>query len=173
MRSGPGKIKAATVRWGWVFAGCAVLALTWGGAALLAGQSAATAKPEQTGAQPAQTAARPAQSNVNPTQTSAQQPQSTVNQVQTETRPSQAAPISAAGETPRAEAQRPAEPRAGVAGSGDAQTQQVVQEAADLLKMATDLQAEINRTRVATLSLAVVRKANAIEELAKKMRSQP
>lgn len=39
--------------------------------------------------------------------------------------------------------------------------------------MATDLQAEINKTKVATLSLAVVRKASAIEELAKKMKSQP
>jgi len=163
MRSGPRDVNAPLIRRVWVFAGFAVLVLTWGGVVQLPGQSAATAKPEQTGAQPAQTAAKPAQFTVKPTQATTQQPQTTVNPVQTETQSMPVTANSATGETPQA----------GAAGGGDAQTQPIVQEAADLLKMATDLQAEINKTKVATLSLVVVRKASEIEKLAKKMRSQP
>jgi type VI protein secretion system component VasF len=53
------------------------------------------------------------------------------------------------------------------------QSQQVTQQAADLLKLATDLVNEINEVRPETLSVAVVRKADAIEQLAKKMKAQP
>jgi type VI protein secretion system component VasF len=53
----------------------------------------------------------------------------------------------------------------------DAQKQKIVSECADLLKMATDLKSEVDKTTKDTLSIAVVRKAGAIEQLAHKVRT--
>jgi hypothetical protein len=52
----------------------------------------------------------------------------------------------------------------------DPQKQGVAGEAADLLKMATALKAEVDKTTKDTLSVAVVRKADEIEQLAHKVR---
>lgn len=51
------------------------------------------------------------------------------------------------------------------------QQQQVADEAASLLKMATDLKAAVDKTTKDTLSVGVVRKAGAIEQLAHKVRT--
>jgi len=53
---------------------------------------------------------------------------------------------------------------------GDEDKQEVASEAADLLKMATALKAEVDKTTKDTLSLTVVRKAGEIEQLAHKVR---
>lgn len=53
----------------------------------------------------------------------------------------------------------------------DAQKQQIASECSDLLKMATDLKSEVGKTTVDTLSVTVVRKASAIEQLAHKVRT--
>jgi len=53
----------------------------------------------------------------------------------------------------------------------DAQKQQIASECADLLKMATDLKSEVDKTNRDTLSVTVVRKAGAIEQLAHKVRT--
>jgi hypothetical protein len=53
---------------------------------------------------------------------------------------------------------------------GDEQKQQIASEAADLLKMATALKSEVDRTTKDQLSVSVVRKAGAIEQLAHKVR---
>ena len=45
------------------------------------------------------------------------------------------------------------------------------QEIAQLLQMATDLKAEVDKTNKDQLSVAVVRKANALEQLARKVRN--
>ncbi len=52
----------------------------------------------------------------------------------------------------------------------DAQ-KQIASECADLLKMATDLKSEVGKTTPDTLSVTVVRKASAIEQLAHKVRT--
>jgi hypothetical protein len=49
--------------------------------------------------------------------------------------------------------------------------QQVAQECADLLKLATDLKAQVEKTRKDELSITVVRKATEIEQMAHKVRS--
>ncbi len=49
--------------------------------------------------------------------------------------------------------------------------QQIVSECANLLKMATDLKTEVDKTTKDTLSLSVVRKAGEIERLAHKVRT--
>jgi predicted lipoprotein len=49
--------------------------------------------------------------------------------------------------------------------------QEVASECADLLKMATDLKTEVDKTTKDTLSLTVVRKAGEIEQLAHKVRT--
>ena len=49
--------------------------------------------------------------------------------------------------------------------------QQVATECADLLKMATDLKAEVDKTTKDELSVTVVRKASEIEQFAHKVRS--
>jgi hypothetical protein len=57
--------------------------------------------------------------------------------------------------------------------AGDADTtqkQEIAKESAELLKMATALKIEIDKTNQDTLSLSVVRKANEIEQLAHKVR---
>jgi hypothetical protein len=48
--------------------------------------------------------------------------------------------------------------------------QEVANECANLLKMATDLKAEVNKTTKDELSINVVRKADEIEQLARKVR---
>jgi hypothetical protein len=53
----------------------------------------------------------------------------------------------------------------------EAQKQQIASECSDLLKMATDLKSEVAKTTVDTLSVTVVRKASAIEQLAHKVRT--
>jgi hypothetical protein len=49
--------------------------------------------------------------------------------------------------------------------------QQVTDECADLLKLATDLKAQVDKTRKDELSVAVVRKASELEQMAHKVRS--
>lgn len=71
----------------------------------------------------------------------------------------QAAPAQAAGQT--------AQPQAGV---GDASTTDVAKQCSDLLKMATDLKAAVDKSSAGTLSVTVVRKAGEIEQLAHKVR---
>ena len=53
---------------------------------------------------------------------------------------------------------------------GDGQKQEVASECANLLKMATDLKTEVDKTTKDTLSVTVVRKAGEIEQLAHKVR---
>ncbi|MGD1064474.1 MAG: hypothetical protein ABR860_14535, partial [Terracidiphilus sp.] len=53
----------------------------------------------------------------------------------------------------------------------EAQKQEIASECADLLKMATDLKSEVGKTTKDTLSITVVRKAGAIEQLAHKVRT--
>jgi hypothetical protein len=71
----------------------------------------------------------------------------------------QAAPAQATGQ--------PAQPQAG---AGDASTPDVAKQCADLLKMATDLKAAVDKSSAGTLSVTVVRKAGEIEQLAHKVR---
>jgi hypothetical protein len=54
--------------------------------------------------------------------------------------------------------------------AGDPQKQGVSQECADLLKMATALKKEVDKTTADTLSVTVVREAGQIEQLAHKVR---
>jgi type VI protein secretion system component VasF len=49
---------------------------------------------------------------------------------------------------------------------------QISQDAANLLKMATELKTEVYKTRKDTLSIAVIRKAGQIEQLAHTLRSK-
>jgi hypothetical protein len=56
---------------------------------------------------------------------------------------------------------------------GNAQQQEVATEAADLLKMATVLKSEVDKTTKDQLSVTVVRKAGEIEQLAHKVRTGP
>jgi hypothetical protein len=72
----------------------------------------------------------------------------------------------------------PATPTAGQPqnpGSGNdseaARKQEIAGECADLLKMAADLKAEVDKSTKDTLSVTVVRKANEIEQLAHKVRT--
>jgi hypothetical protein len=67
------------------------------------------------------------------------------------------------------QATMPAQPAA----STDQQKQAVAGEAADLLKMATVLKSEVDKTTKDTLSVTVVRKAGEIEQLAHKVRTGP
>jgi hypothetical protein len=55
--------------------------------------------------------------------------------------------------------------------AGGPQQSQIASECADLLKMATDLKSEVDKTTKDTLSVTVVRKAGEIEELAHKVRT--
>ncbi len=54
---------------------------------------------------------------------------------------------------------------------GEMRKQQVAQECADLLKLATDLKAQVDKTRKDELSVTVVRKAAELEQMAHKVRS--
>jgi hypothetical protein len=49
--------------------------------------------------------------------------------------------------------------------------EQVAQQCADLLKLATDLKAQVDKARKDELSLTVVRKATEVEQMAHKVRS--
>jgi hypothetical protein len=53
----------------------------------------------------------------------------------------------------------------------ETQKQQIASECSDLLKMATDLKSAVDKTTKDTLSVTVVRKASAIEQLAHKVRT--
>jgi hypothetical protein len=53
----------------------------------------------------------------------------------------------------------------------DRHKQEVAQECADLLKLATDLKAQVDKARKDELSVSVVRKATEIEQMAHKVRS--
>jgi hypothetical protein len=53
----------------------------------------------------------------------------------------------------------------------ESQKKQIASECSDLLKMAADLKSEVDKTTKDTLSLTVVRKAGAIEQLAHKVRT--
>jgi len=55
--------------------------------------------------------------------------------------------------------------------ANETQQQQIASECADLLKMATDLKSAVDKTTRDTLSVSVVRKAGAIEQLAHKVRT--
>jgi len=70
------------------------------------------------------------------------------------------APSPATQNKPQAPVAAADTPRSGVAG-----------DCADLLKMATDLKTEVDKTTRDTLSVAVVRKAGEIEQLARKVRA--
>jgi type VI protein secretion system component VasF len=91
---------------------------------------------------------------------------------QTDTKPADTNPAGAKPAQLAATPGQAAAPQTVTAGT-DPQSQPVAQQTADLLKLATDLVNEINETRPETLSVAVVRKADAIEQLAKKMKGQP
>jgi hypothetical protein len=68
---------------------------------------------------------------------------------------------------PTQAAGQPAQPQAG---TGNASTPEVAKQCADLLKMATDLKAAVDKSSAGTLSVTVVRKADEIEQLAHKVR---
>ncbi len=70
------------------------------------------------------------------------------------------------------QALQPAAPQGGDAVKGDDPRQQIQLEADNLLRMANELMIQIDRTQKDTLSLAVVRKASEIEQLAHKMKDQ-
>jgi hypothetical protein len=53
----------------------------------------------------------------------------------------------------------------------DARKQQIASDCADLLKMATDLKSEVDKSTKDVLSVGVVRKAGEIEQLAHKVRT--
>ena len=55
--------------------------------------------------------------------------------------------------------------------AGAAQKEQIAKESADLLKMATALKIAVDKTTQDTLSIAVVKKASEIEQLARKARN--
>jgi hypothetical protein len=56
------------------------------------------------------------------------------------------------------------------AASEETREQEVANQCADLLKMASELKAEVDKSTKDTLSVAVVRKAGEIEKLAHKVR---
>jgi type VI protein secretion system component VasF len=133
-----------------------------GSATALRGQTPGTAKTDGQAAQNSTApGAQPAQTNTIPADT---------KPADTKAAGEKAAPGQAA--VPGTATPETATPGTAAAG-GDAANQTTAQQAADLLKLATDLVNEINETRPATLSVAVVRKTDAIEQLAKKMKGQP
>jgi len=60
-----------------------------------------------------------------------------------------------------------------ITAASDANEPQVARECADLLKMAADLKAAVEKTNKDTLSVTVVRKADEIEQYARKVRLGP
>ncbi len=89
----------------------------------------------------------------------------------------QAAPPTATSEAVAgATAQAPSQDQAAKAQVTDASTnppkKQIALDSANLLKMANDLKANMDKTTPDTLSIAVIRQAEEIEKLAHKMRSK-
>jgi hypothetical protein len=78
-------------------------------------------------------------------------------------------PEKVAGKPVPAAAQQNNPPTANTA--DETQKQQIAGECADLLKMATDLKSAVDKTTKDTLSVTVIRKAGAIEQLAHKVRT--
>jgi hypothetical protein len=74
----------------------------------------------------------------------------------------------AAPAAPTQSARQPAQPQAG---AGGASTAEVAKQCSDLLKMATDLKIEVDKTTKDTLSVAAMRKAGQIEQFARKART--
>jgi hypothetical protein len=75
--------------------------------------------------------------------------------------------------TPSGQAQsNPADLQAGKQnpGAGNAERMKIADESAGLLKLATDLKTEVDKTTKDTLSLTVIRKAGEIERMARAMR---
>ena len=68
-----------------------------------------------------------------------------------------------------ADAQQPNPPAANAA--LDPRSQQLARECADLLKLATDLKAQVDKSTKNQLSVTVVREASQIERLARKVKS--
>jgi hypothetical protein len=60
----------------------------------------------------------------------------------------------------------------GVSPAAATRKKQIADDSAELLKMATDLKAEVDKTNKDELSLAVIRKADAIEKLARSVKEQ-
>ena len=85
--------------------------------------------------------------------------------------PAPAAPPIIASAPPRAIVQQPTPPAGNT--PEEARKREITNECADLLKMATDLKLEVDKTTKDTLSVAVVRKAGEIEQLAHKARTGP
>lgn len=182
MRSGPYGAGIPALTQGWAVAGLACAMLLAGAAAELRGQTpgaAQTATPagqtatnsSPSGGQPA-----PGAQPVQPAQARAGAPALTgtgpVDTKPGDTKPADTQPADTKPTQVASTQGQGAAPQTAAAGA-DMQSQQVAQQAADLLKLATDLVNEINETRPETLSVAVVRKADEIEQLAKKMKAQP
>jgi hypothetical protein len=72
----------------------------------------------------------------------------------------------------QAPAPGPAAKQEAAAALTDPRQKQIAEESADLLKLASSLKAEVDKTTVDTLSVAVIRQASEIEKLAHKMRSR-
>ncbi|HKN20375.1 MAG TPA: hypothetical protein VJX73_03110 [Terracidiphilus sp.] len=83
--------------------------------------------------------------------------------------PTNAAPEKVASAPAPAAGQQEKPPAANT--SDEAQKKQIASECSDLLKLATDLKSEVDKTTRDTLSVTVVRKASAIEQLAHKVRT--
>lgn len=92
------------------------------------------------------------------------------------TEPQAAPPTAASDAAARANAQEPSQDQAAKAQVTDASTnppkKQIALDSANLLKMAKDLKANMDKTTPDTLSVAVIRQAEEIEKLAHKMRSK-
>lgn len=92
------------------------------------------------------------------------------------TEPQAAPPPATSDAAPAATAQAPSPDQPAKAAVNDASTnppkKQVVLDSANLLKMANDLKANMDKTTADTLSVAVIRQAEEIEKLAHKMRSK-
>lgn len=73
---------------------------------------------------------------------------------------------------PAASPEPPPPPVHAADAGGDQARQQINNECADMMQMANDLKSEVDKTNKDVLSLAVVRKANDIEQLAHRVRDQ-
>jgi hypothetical protein len=92
------------------------------------------------------------------------------------TEPQAVPPTATSDAAAGANAQAPSQDQAAKAQVADASTnppkKQIVLDSADLLKMANDLKASMDKFTPDTLSLAIIRQAEEIEKLAHKMRSK-
>ncbi len=73
---------------------------------------------------------------------------------------------------PTSESVSNAPAKAAAESSGDAQKPQIDGQCADLLKMANALKSEVDKTTMDVLSVSVVREADEIEQLARKMKGE-